>query len=57
LTVAEGLLGPAALRAMMLLPETLRDGNRVREITDELAEARKKLKNLYAYWDEASQWN
>jgi len=55
--VAEGLLGPAALRAMMLLPETLRDGNRVREITDELAEARKKLKNLYAYWDEASQWN
>ena len=45
------------LESMMMLPETLRDGNRVREITDELAETREKLKNLYAHWDEVSELN
>ena len=45
------------LESMMLLPETLRDGNRVREITQELDELRTKLQQLYAHWDEASELN
>jgi ATP-binding cassette subfamily F protein 3 len=46
-----------ALEAMMLLPETLRDGSRVREITRELDELRLKLRQLYDHWDEASELN
>ena len=45
------------LESMMLLPETLRDGNRIRKITQELDELRAKLKQLYAHWDEASELN
>jgi hypothetical protein len=45
------------LEAMMMLPETLRDGNRVRELTQELDELRLKLRQLYDHWDEASELN
>ena len=45
------------LESMMLLPETLRDGNRIREITQELDELRAKLQQLYAHWEEASELN
>ncbi|MDR1491636.1 MAG: ABC-F family ATP-binding cassette domain-containing protein [Planctomycetaceae bacterium] len=45
------------LEALMLLPETLRDGNRIREITAELNKIREKLQNLYAHWEEASELN
>jgi len=43
------------LEAMMLLPETLRDGNRVRELTQELDDLRLQLRQLYDHWDEASE--
>ena len=45
------------LEVMMTLPETLRDGNRIREITRELDELRAKLRQLYDHWDEASELN
>jgi ABC-type multidrug transport system ATPase subunit len=45
------------LEAMLLLPETLRDGNRIRELTQELDELRSKLRQLYDHWDEASELN
>jgi ATP-binding cassette subfamily F protein 3 len=45
------------LESMMLLPETLRDGNRIREITAELNDLRAKLQNLYDHWEEASELN
>ena len=45
------------LEAMMLLPETLRDGQRVRELTQELDSLRSLLRQLYDHWDEASELN
>ena len=41
------------LHAALLDPETLRDGRRVRQMKSEIADVMKKLRSLYAHWEEA----
>ena len=43
--------------AELAFPETHRDGNRVRQIKEEMADAQEKLKILYEHWEEASELN
>ncbi|MGC1275357.1 MAG: ABC transporter C-terminal domain-containing protein, partial [Planctomycetaceae bacterium] len=45
----------AAIEADMMLPETLRDGEKVKSIGDEYAKAKAELAALYEHWDEASE--
>ena len=45
------------LHAAMADPQTLRDGNRVREVKAEIAEQQQTLKTLYEHWEEATELN
>ncbi len=45
----------AAIEADMTLPETLRDGEKVKAIGEEYAKAKAELAMLYEHWDEASE--
>ena len=45
------------LHAALALPETHRDGDRVREVKAELAEVQEALETLYAHWEEAIELN
>jgi ATP-binding cassette subfamily F protein 3 len=41
----------------LALPETLRNGDRVRSITAKIAEEQEELKKLYEHWNEATELN
>ena len=41
----------------LALPETLRNGDRVRSITAKIAEEQEELKTLYEHWNEATELN
>jgi len=45
------------LHAALALPETHRDGDRVRQVKAELAEVRAALETVYAHWEEAVELN
>ena len=45
------------LHAALALPETHRDGDRVRQIKAELSEVQEALETLYAHWEEAVELN
>jgi ATP-binding cassette subfamily F protein 3 len=45
------------LHAALLKPETLRDGNRVRQLRAEISQQQDTLQTLYAHWDEATELN
>jgi ATP-binding cassette subfamily F protein 3 len=45
------------LHAALALPETHRDGDRVRQVKAELAEVQAALETLYAHWEEAVELN
>ena len=46
-----------AAQAELTLPETHRDGRRVRRLKDDMAAMQAQLKNLYAHWEEAGELN
>ena len=41
----------------LILPEVLRDGDRVRKIMAQMEEERAAIKTLYEHWEEASERN
>ncbi|MEA1951374.1 MAG: ABC-F family ATP-binding cassette domain-containing protein [Planctomycetota bacterium] len=41
----------------LALPETHRDGNRVRQIKQDMDDMQERLKGLYAHWEEANELN
>ena len=43
--------------AALALPETHRDGKRVRQIKEEIAQYQAALETLYAHWEEATEMN
>ncbi len=45
------------LQSDMLLPETLRDGRKMKAIQEEIAELEKKLEQLYEHYEEAIELN
>jgi ATP-binding cassette subfamily F protein 3 len=45
------------LHASLADPETLRDGDLVREMKAEIGDVQEKLAALYAHWEEATEWN
>jgi ATP-binding cassette subfamily F protein 3 len=45
------------LHAALALPETHRDGDRVRQVKADLAEVQEALETLYAHWEEAVELN
>jgi ATP-binding cassette subfamily F protein 3 len=45
----------AGIEAEMMLPETLRDGEKVKAMGEEYAKARAELAKLYEHWTEASE--
>ena len=45
------------LHALLAEPETLRDGDRVRQLKAELADQQQALEALYAHWEEATELN
>ena len=45
----------AAIEADMMLPETLRDGEKAKSIGEQYAKAKAELASLYEHWDEASE--
>jgi ATP-binding cassette subfamily F protein 3 len=45
------------LHAALADPQTLRDGDRVRQLKAEIAEQQQTLQTLYAHWDEATELN
>jgi ATP-binding cassette subfamily F protein 3 len=46
-----------SLHAEMLLPETLRDGEKVRAIQRQIDDSQQQLQQLYEHWEEASELN
>ncbi|MDO5581771.1 MAG: ABC-F family ATP-binding cassette domain-containing protein [Planctomycetia bacterium] len=45
------------LREEVIKPEVLRDGEKVRALNEEIADAEQQLKQLYEHWDEATELN
>ncbi len=45
------------LHAMLAMPETHRDGRRVRDLKTEIAEQQEVLRTLYQHWEEATELN
>lgn len=45
------------LHLLMAKPEVLRDGDRVRQVKAQIAEAQEALEQLYAHWEEAVELN
>jgi hypothetical protein len=45
------------LHHLLALPETHRDGDRVRQFKAEIAEQQEALQTLYAHWEEAVELN
>ena len=45
------------LHEALAAPETHRDGERVREVKNEIAQEQETLKELYAHWEEAGEMN
>ncbi|MDR1957708.1 MAG: ABC-F family ATP-binding cassette domain-containing protein [Planctomycetaceae bacterium] len=45
------------LESMLTMPETLRDGRKIREITRQIERERKTIEQLYEHWSEAAELN
>ena len=45
------------LNADLADPETLRNGQRVRQIKEQIAQQQELLQQLYAHWEEATELN
>ncbi len=47
----------AELNALLILPETHRSGDRIRQVQTDIAEAQQALAALYEHWEEAAELN
>lgn len=47
----------AELNDLLAMPDTHRDGNRVKQVMAEIAEQQETLERLYAHWEEAVEMN
>jgi len=45
------------LHALLTEPDTLRRGDRVRQLKAELADQQQAIEKLYAHWEEATELN
>jgi len=45
------------LHAMLADPDTLRDGDRVRQTRSEITQQQEELARLYAHWEEAAEFD